>query len=161
MDELPALQDIERAAGQCFKDVGMPEIAADDPLSLDELAWFQASEMAWVAVNETDQPMAYLIAKIVDDDFYVEQISVHSAYARRRIGKAMLDHVAGVARDADASHLTLATFRDVPWNAPYYLTCGFEIMSRESLTPGLLAIQRQEIDHGLYRWARVFMRRAV
>ena len=39
--QLPALQDIEIAAGRSFRDVGMPEIAGDQPLPLDELAGYQ------------------------------------------------------------------------------------------------------------------------
>jgi hypothetical protein len=34
VDELPALQDIEWAAGQCFADIGIPELADDEPLTL-------------------------------------------------------------------------------------------------------------------------------
>jgi ribosomal protein S18 acetylase RimI-like enzyme len=30
--DLPVLQDIERAAGQVFRGIGMPEIADDDPV---------------------------------------------------------------------------------------------------------------------------------
>ncbi|GGQ04211.1 hypothetical protein GCM10010266_29680 [Streptomyces griseomycini] len=33
--ELPALQDVERAAGAPFRDLGMPEIADDEPPALD------------------------------------------------------------------------------------------------------------------------------
>jgi hypothetical protein len=29
--DLPALQDIERAAGLCFRDLGMPEVADYEP----------------------------------------------------------------------------------------------------------------------------------
>ena len=36
-DELEKLQQIERAAGRLFAEIGMPEIAADEPASVDEL----------------------------------------------------------------------------------------------------------------------------
>jgi hypothetical protein len=38
-DELPALRRIERLAGERVRDVGLPEVADDDPPSLDMLAW--------------------------------------------------------------------------------------------------------------------------
>lgn len=47
--EVPVLQDIERAAGRRFRDIGMPEIADDEPLPLGELARYQRAESAWVA----------------------------------------------------------------------------------------------------------------
>jgi hypothetical protein len=47
--ELPVLQDIERAAGRQFRDVGRPEIARGEPLPLDELARYQRAGRAWIA----------------------------------------------------------------------------------------------------------------
>jgi hypothetical protein len=39
--DLPVMRDIERAAGTAFAEVGMREIADDEPLSLEELAGYQ------------------------------------------------------------------------------------------------------------------------
>jgi hypothetical protein len=55
--------------------------------------------------------------------------------------------------------LTLTTFAEVPWNAPYYLRCGFRRLGVRELTPGLRAIREREAAHGLDRWPRVCMRR--
>jgi hypothetical protein len=49
--ELSVLQDIERGAGQLFREIGMPEIAEDEPLSLHELAGYQRAGRAWVAAD--------------------------------------------------------------------------------------------------------------
>ncbi|WP_077796890.1 glyoxalase/bleomycin resistance/extradiol dioxygenase family protein [Streptomyces sp. JHA26] len=81
LDELPVLQDTERAAGQCFRDIGMPEIAADEPLPLGELVCYHHAGLAWVAANAADVPVAYLIADRVDGNLHVEQVSVHPAGA--------------------------------------------------------------------------------
>ena len=51
------------------------------------------------------------------------------------------------------------TFAKVPWHAPYYLRCGFRLLSNSELTPGLRAIREREAAHGLDRWPRVCMRR--
>ncbi|WP_328929406.1 GNAT family N-acetyltransferase [Streptomyces sp. NBC_00190] len=161
LDEMPLLQDIERAAGLCFRDIGMPEIADDEPLPLDELARYQRAGLAWVAVDEADAPVAYLIADRVDGGLHVEQVSVHPDSARRRVGRSLLDHLAdGAARDGLPA-LTLTTFTDVPWNAPYYERCGFRPLDEGGLTPGLREIREQEARHGLDRWPRVCMRRAL
>jgi GNAT superfamily N-acetyltransferase len=95
--ELSLLQDIERAAGQCFRDIGMPEIAEDDPLPVDELARYRSAGPAWVAVDGTDRPVAYLIADPVDDGLHVEQVSVHPDSSRRGLGRLLLDHLAARA----------------------------------------------------------------
>jgi hypothetical protein len=55
--------------------------------------------------------------------------------------------------------LTLTTFSQVPWNAPYYERCGFRCLDEAELTPGLRAIRRHEAEMGLDRWPRLCMRR--
>ncbi|MFG2982117.1 GNAT family N-acetyltransferase [Streptomyces sp. NPDC048258] len=161
LDELPLLQDIERAAGLCFRDIGMPEIADDEPLPLDELARYQRAGLAWVAADDSDAPVAYLIADRVDGGLHVEQVSVHPDSARRGVGRSLLDHLADRAARDGLPALTLTTFTEVPWNAPYYERCGFRLLDEGGLTPGLREIREQEARHGLDRWPRVCMRRAL
>lgn len=157
--ELPALRDIERAAGCWFRDIGMPEIADDEPLSVDELARYARAGLAWVAVDASDVPVGYLIAESVDGNLHVEQVSVHPRAARQGVGRRLIDHLAGHAGEIGVPALTLTTFTDVPWNAPYYARCGFVVLDDRELTPGLRAIRAREAAHGLDRWPRVCMRR--
>ena len=42
--------------------------------------------------------------------------------------------------------VTLTTFRDVPWNAPYYERLGFRTLAADEITPGLAAIRAHEAD---------------
>ncbi|MBC3839649.1 GNAT family N-acetyltransferase [Streptacidiphilus sp. 4-A2] len=159
--ELPLLQDIERAAGECFRGIGMPEIADDDPPRSTSSHRYRRSGLAWVAVDRTDRPVAYLIAEPVDGNLHVEQVSVHPDQARRGVGRALLEHAAARAAADGRPALTLTTFADVPWNAPYYRRCGFQQLDPGTLTPGLRAIRRLEAAHGLDRWPRVCLRRPV
>jgi GNAT superfamily N-acetyltransferase len=157
--ELPVLQDIERAAGRCFRDIGMPEIAEDEPLALGELARYQQVGRAWIAADLTDEPVAYLIADLVDGNLHVEQVSVHPRSARRGVGRRLLEHVADHAAANGIPALTLTTFAHVPWNAPYYARCGFRTLDESDLAPGLRALRQREAAHGLDRWPRVCMHR--
>ena len=161
LNDLPVLQGIERAAGRCFRDVGMPEIAEDEPLSLKELARYHDAGLAWVAANESDAPVAYLIADRIDGNFHVEQVSVHPDSARRGVGRSLIDHLAAYATGEGAHALTLTTFTEVPWNAPYYARCGFQLMDDTSLPPGLRKIREAEAAHGLDRWPRACMSRTL
>ncbi|WP_405706501.1 GNAT family N-acetyltransferase [Streptomyces xanthophaeus] len=160
-DELPRLQEIERAAGRCFRDIGMPEIADDEPLPLHELARYQEAGTAWVAVDGAGRAVGYLIADRVDGGLHVEQVSVHPDSARRGIGRALLEHLAELALREGASCLTLTTFTEVPWNAPYYERCGFRLLDEAELSPGLRGIRDHEAAHGLGRWPRACMRRTL
>lgn len=158
-DDLPILQTIERAAGTLFRDIGMPEIADDPPPSLADLARYQQAGSAWVTVDEVDHPVAYLIAEPVDGNLHIEQVSVDPAYGRRGLGRELIEQAADHAKAQQLPALTLTTFRDVAWNAPYYARCGFRTLAAGELTPGLVAIRHREAEHGLDRWPRVCMRR--
>jgi len=157
--ELSLLQDIERAAGECFRDVGMPQIADDEPLPLDVLAGYYQAGRAWVATDATDTATGYLLADVVDGNLHIEQVSVHPRHARRGVGRALIDHLADHARATGVAALTLTTFADVPWNGPYYMRCGFVALSENNLTAGLRGIRQSEAAHGLDRWPRMCMRR--
>jgi GNAT superfamily N-acetyltransferase len=159
--DLPALTEIEAASGAAFADVGMVEIAEDAHPTVEELTPYQQAGRAWVAVDGLDQPIAYLIADEVDGCCHIEQVSVHPNHSGYGVGRALIDQAARWARDEGRSGLTLTTFAEVPWNAPYYLRHGFQIMSPGQITPGLRRIRQREAARGLDAWPRVCMWRAV
>ncbi len=97
----------------------------------------------------------------MDGALHVEQISVHPDAARRGVGRALLAYAADRARAEGLTALTLTTFADVPWNAPYYTRLGFRALTEPELTPGLRRIRAEESAHGLDRWPRVCMRAEV
>jgi ribosomal protein S18 acetylase RimI-like enzyme len=157
-DELARLQDIERAAGATFVDVGMPEIAADEPPSVAALESHRAAGRAW-AVESSGVVAGYVLVDVVDGAAHVEQVSVDPAFARRGLGRRLIDHVAAVAEAKGRPAVTLTTFRDVPWNAPYYRRCGFRDLAESELGPELRRLRDAEAAHGLDPTLRVCMRR--
>ncbi len=158
VDELRA---IEVRAGQAFAAVGMDEIAGDEALPAAELLEYQRDGRAWVSVDEAGRLTAYVIVKWVDGLVHVEQVSTDPAYAGRGLGAALIEHVAGWARERGAVALTLTTFAGVPWNAPYYERLGFRRLDETEVTPGLRAVRAEEAAHGLDRWPRCAMRREI
>lgn len=159
LDDLVVLQDIEVAAGEVFRGLGMHEIADDAPPTVEELRVFQADGRAWVATDSADTPIAYLLVVPVDSAAHIEQVSVHPKYSRRGLGRALIDVAAAWAHDHSLTALTLSTFAHVPWNAPYYQRLGFQIVSPDRLTAGLRRIREHETVLGLDRWPRVIMQR--
>jgi ribosomal protein S18 acetylase RimI-like enzyme len=92
--ELEKLQELERAAGSIFGELGMDAIADDEPPSTATLAAFQAAGRAWVATDEADEPVAYLLVQVIDASAHVEQVSVHPRAARQGLGRALIDTAA-------------------------------------------------------------------
>ena len=144
-DELGRLVEIEAAAGRAFADHGMPEIAADDPGSPTELEPYRAAGRALVAADPGG-PVAYLLAAEIDGCLHVEQVSVDPAHAGHGIGAALIDHLAAAARADGRPALTLTTFRDIPWNAPYYARLGFRELPEGEWGPQLRALVAHERD---------------
>ena len=190
-DELERLRAIESAAGRAFLDVGMPEVAADEPPRLDTLERYRTAGWAWVITAGTPDQVAsvtgparaeevagYVIVDVLDDigpvsvagragalpaaggrSAHVEQVSVDPRDAGRGLGRRLLDHVAAVARRRQLDAVTLTTFRDVPWNAPYYRRCGFRVLPEDEIGPGLRRVRDHESAQGLDPVLRVCMRR--
>ena len=156
-DELEALRAIERDAGRAFAAIGMEEIARDEPPPVAELEAFRAAGRAWVAVDERDRPVAYLLSSVLDGCAHVDQVSVAPSHARRGLGAALIDHLAATARTA----LTLTTFRDVPWNGPYYERLGFTVVEPADQGLQLAALVRREAARIPGDAPRVAMRRPI
>lgn len=158
--DLAPLREVERAAGEAFRSVGMAAIADDEPPTQRELRGHAEAGRLWVAAERGRGPVAYLLAEVVDGAAHIEQVSVRPDRAGRGIGRALIDHTAGRAAAEGLGAVTLTTFADVPWNAPYYeKRCGFRRLAEAELTVGLRRIRARETAAGLDRWPRVCMRR--
>ncbi len=62
----------------------------------------------------------------------------------RGLGATLIDNLATTARTEGRPGLTLTTFRDVPWNAPYYQRLGFVIVDPAEQGPELAALVSRE-----------------
>lgn len=159
--DFPAIQDIERRAGQQFRTVGMDAIAEDDPFSNAELDEYTAAGRAWVTTDQADNATAYVLVDIVERMAHIEQVTVDPAHARKGLGATLIEHVAGWAREQRLDGLSLTTFAEVPWNAPYYERLGFRPIPPDQLTAGLQAVRSHEAELGLDRWPRTAMTRPL
>jgi GNAT superfamily N-acetyltransferase len=159
-EDVPAMRDIERAAGRDFADLGMAFVAEDEPLPAETLLEYAHAGRAWVYTVD-DRPVAYLIAEVVDGNAHLEQVSVHPNHARRGIGKALLDRMIEWARQERLPAVTLTTYTEVPWNGPYYARLGFRYLAEHETTPGLQAIREAEAAHGLDERPRACMLREL
>ena len=153
--DFDALRAIEQAAAELYRSVGIPVIADIDPYSDEEMAGFVSTGLAWAATDDNDKPAGFLFAENVDGCLYIAEVNVHPRAARQGLGRQLIDHAVSDKFPA----LILTTFRDVPWNAPYYQRLGFVILEDHEVTPGLRAIREFQATIGLDRWPRVCMRR--
>src|SRR5215472_19151899 len=80
--ELSAVQQIDRAAGQMFDEVGRPEVCGMlwHP---EALAACRDEGRLWVITGADDRSAGFLITDMVDGCVHVEQVSVDPGSARR------------------------------------------------------------------------------
>ncbi len=160
-DDLSALRELERAAGESFRDIDMDAVANEEPPPLEDLLVFQRDGRAWVATDAADRPVGYLLVDVVDDTAHIEQVSVHPDHARQGLGRQLIETASAWAQGQRLTALNLTTFAEVPWNAPYYTRLGFHVVPEEDLSAGMRRIRDHEAARGLDAWPRVSMSRAV
>jgi predicted N-acetyltransferase YhbS len=154
-DEIETIRALERASAQRFVGL-MDALAADEPSPASILA-IRIADGGLIVAMEDGAVVGFAMFRRVEARAYVEQLDVLPSFAGRGIGAALLDEVAAQARATGLDGLSLSTFREVPWNAPYYRRLGFVEVADEALTPGMRAIREEHLARGLDEDARVFM----
>ena len=153
------LQEIERQAGERFREVGLEAVADDEPPSLDTLAAYAAAGRSWVAIDaDNNTPVGYVLVDVVDGCAHIEQVSVRPDQQGVGVGRALVDRVRSWADETHRRAVTLTTFTDVPWNRPLYEHLGFRVMPEHDIGPQLRALRAEEAAHGLDPSTRVCMR---
>lgn len=145
-DDLPALPAIERAAASIFRDTPFAFVA---DFGLASEAIDPAHDQIWVAATAADRPVGFAIAHPLDGCAYLHELDVHPAHARRGLGRRLIQAVATWGQQTGAAAVTLCTFRDIPWNGPFYASLGFRPLSESDLSPGLRAIRAAEAAGGM------------
>ncbi len=166
-EDIEAMRDVEVDAGRRFRDLpaetGLAEIADDEPPAPEVLAGHIDSNSGWVVTDPAagDLVVAYAVMSMMDDDAHLDQVSVRSAYERRGIGTALIEMACRSAIELGFDAITLTTFRDVPFNGPYYRSLGFSELPMHECGPDLRSLRHHERDIGLDVQPRIAMRRPL
>ncbi len=96
----------------------MTEIAEAEPMSVEVLVAQAQAGRSWVAVDERDRAVGYVVVTVIDDAAHVEQISVDPDHQGQGLGRALLHAVEHWAAAKDMTAMALTTFDQAPWNRP-------------------------------------------
>lgn len=158
LTDIANLPDIERSAGQRFRQIpSLAWIADDRVISLAQHRQYADSGMSWLALAD-NHPVGFLLAEELGSSLFIAEVSLHQQWQGKGIGRRLIDYVAKQAREKGYTSLTLTTFRDVPWNAPLYARIGFEMLADETLPATLRQKREEEAAHGLAFASRCAMR---
>jgi GNAT superfamily N-acetyltransferase len=154
---LEALPAIELAAAKLLAGHA-PESVLNEVTDRETLREAQSAGRLWVALSK-DVPVGFALVEMLADDLpHLDEIDVHPLHARGGVGTALVKTVCEWTASSGYAEITLTTFRDVPWNMPWYARLGFEEISPDELRKELVDVVLDETARGLDRAARVVMR---
>jgi len=148
VDEVPKLALVERAAASVFRDVGLAWIAEGELLEATYLIRLCEQQMLWVAVDDDGAPVGFLAADWVDGHFHIAEASVVPSAQKQGIGTALIDAAVHRANANGFGRVTLTTYRDLPWNGPFYSRLGFVEAGAAIVGPGHVAKLQAEAMAG-------------
>ncbi len=159
--DVPAMIAADRAASVLFEPTGLLEPSAlHDTVPADVFKHALPLGHVHVARNESKTPIGFTLTSERSGTLYLDQISVDPTYGKQGIGRALLIRVIQDAEDRSLPNVTLSTFRDLPWNGPFYASMGFKEIARPKLEPFMLEIEQAQRDF-MDVSHRCFMRRKV
>lgn len=144
-----AMPAIERAAADLFaQDRGLKGFDWDDTWKVPELE--RLIRKGHCLVAHVGEAMAgFLVAQPFSRELHIWEMDVHPRFGRRGIGSGLVRAALIDARNTGFKALTLTTFRDLPWNAPFYARLGFEEVTALDAHPRLAGELANEVEDGL------------
>jgi GNAT superfamily N-acetyltransferase len=155
-DAIEPLQDLQARAGVLFRDVGLASVA-DNPSTPSEVFLESIGSDLLHVLTIGTQFAGFTLAVERGRDCHLEQMSVDPKFARQGIGSALMRHLIELAVARAYARISLSTFVDIPWNAPFYARFGFVPLPAEALSSFLVSVQRDEAEAGLDMARRTIM----
>ena len=156
------LPELEQSAGLSFRaDRELAWLADAGNLSPERYREIIADGWSWIAEDERGRPVAFAAASREGLELHLWELDVHIEYQRRGTGRRLLQRLIAEATAAGIPAMTLTTFRDVPWNAPFYRSMGFALIGPGELDPRLAGLLAKEASMGMPAERRCAMRRTL
>lgn len=145
--DIPDLISADRAASELFRPTGLIPDMSTIPESIPVPVLTDAIEAGMVLVAVTkadDRAVGFALSQIYDRNLYMHQLSVDPEHGRKGIGTRLIQAVFGLAGDHKCTAVSLSTFREIPWNGPFYHSLGFKEIPRKKLADWMLDIEKEQ-----------------
>lgn len=150
----PAIEEVENDADRLLVERFRPAHWEPAPPGSSRAA---EPGFLWVLEEESTQVLIGFVHVITRGPLaHLEQLAVRVDHGRRGHGGRLVDAAKIEARRRGHRTLTLRTYADIPWNAPFYAQRGFvEVQARTGFHRDLAAVEERL---GLPSWGRrIFM----
>ena len=149
LEDAQAFHDVEEDAARLLADepslAGIPVPASNSAEEYREMIAQRQS----LAATVYDKVVGFAATRRHGRELHLHEISVATAFQGRRIGATLLNALKIDARNAGIRAITLHTYRDIPWNAPFYERHGWVIVDDLEAHPRLAAGHAAAVEFGL------------
>jgi len=146
-EDIGRLIEVDLAASQLFASTGL---LSEDALQdhVPEAVMEQAIEAGDLikTCDQTGLPVGFALVSRRGGTLYLDQLSVHPDHGRRGLGADLLRQVFQLAKQRRLKQVTLSTFRDVPWNGPFYARMGFREIPRKDMAGWMLDLEKIQAE---------------
>jgi len=148
--DIPWLAEVECSAAQAFAQLpALAWLAQGEVMESTAHQGFVDAGASWLAEGDAGQILGFVCARREQQALHIHEVSVRREAQGQGIGRLLLNQLVDAAQAAGVRELTLTTFVDVPWNAPFYARYGFEAIDEGLLCTRLRDILANEHAHGL------------
>lgn len=145
-EDAGAMPGIEREAAVAFAD----EPGIDPTGTRSQADYARLIRKGHSLAAHVGEAMAgFLVAEPFRRELHIWEMDVAPAFQRRGIGAGLVRAAQIDARNTGFKALTLTTFRDLPWNGPFYARLGFEEVTALDAHIRLAGELAVEVDNGL------------
>lgn len=145
LNEFSLLPEIEAESDTIFESLNPPISLSELPAPGDSASYADALHIM-VAGRP---PLAFARLELVDSQAHLEQLSVIPGAAKKGIGRSLVVAAKAWAKESGFSRITLCTFSQIPFNAPFYAQCGFVELPIDRYGPELRGLREIEERLGL------------
>lgn len=136
-DDLGTMQEISVEARSRYRGlVNFEHVAAAPPVAVQRFE----QGTAVVAVSATGRVLGFALSRPLDRFLFLDNISTRADCQGHGIGNNLLHAVLNRAISMGYSGVTLTTFREPPWNGPWFRKFAFIPMPHDKIGPELLAV---------------------
>ena len=162
--DVPSLAAVERRAARQFDgwtaQTGLTPGILGRVRSEEELDEARRRGQLWVATRG-GEVVGFAQAMVLDGVAHLDEVDVVPEHMRKGVGSRLIETVCEWARAAGYLKVMLSTFRDVPWNRPFYESRGFRVVDAGQLPPQHRQLVAAEHSRGLRTDLRVVMERVL
>lgn len=159
-DDIEPMRALERRAAQKFREIGY-DFCADGPVR-DAAEHLRTMRDGVTFIADAGGALAgFAMVEPLDGESHLIEIDVDPAHQGKGLGKQLVAAAENWARQKGFDGLTLTTYRDVAWNAPYYAGLGFAVIEPGPERRGLLETMSKEAAWGFAFAPRVAMRKKI